>query len=251
MPSKKFIDKTIPIPMFYQLKQILLTDIRNGVYKTGDMIPTEAELSIMYDISRSTVRQAILELVHEGYLNRAKGKGTFVAEDKLMHNFIQKIESFQDEMQRLGVTPSTEVIALECINASTEISSILQIPKGDKIIFLHRKRLVNNEPVVLIETYLPFEKCKFILDYNLEKEALYKLLSQNSETVICKVERTIEASIANKYDARLLQVYKGQAIHYFKTKGFAKDNSIIEYSQARYRGDRSSFQISIRIEPTN
>ena len=80
---KHHIDKTSPVPLYFQIKEIILSEILSGNLQTGDLIPTEVEFSQMYKVSRSTVRQAILELVNEGYLCRLKSKGTFVSKPKI------------------------------------------------------------------------------------------------------------------------------------------------------------------------
>ena len=77
MLEEKKLDKNVPIPLYYQLKRLILEDIENGTYPIGSDIPTELQLSEMFDISRTTVRQAITELVQEGRLYRVKSKGTF------------------------------------------------------------------------------------------------------------------------------------------------------------------------------
>lgn len=66
------INKNIPVPLYYQLKELLQNDIAKGKYKPGDLIPTEVKLMERYDLSRTTVRQAINALVYEGYLDRKK-----------------------------------------------------------------------------------------------------------------------------------------------------------------------------------
>ena len=69
------IDKSVPIPLYFQLKELILAEIKEGHYKSGDLIPTEKEISDAFQISRTTVRQAITELVQEGRLYRVKSKG--------------------------------------------------------------------------------------------------------------------------------------------------------------------------------
>ena len=111
--DKSKINKNTPVPLYFQLKTLILDEIKSGRYKVGDAIPTEKELSEMFEISRTTVRQAVMELVQEGWLYREKSKGTFVAQPKIRQDFIQKIESFNDQITRSGMTPSTEVLALK------------------------------------------------------------------------------------------------------------------------------------------
>ena len=98
------LDKDIPIPLYFQLKEIILKQIRDGTYQVEDAIPTEKELSEMYNISRTTVRQAITELVQEGWLYRVKSKGTFVRTPKISQSFIQAIGSFNDQIRALAGT---------------------------------------------------------------------------------------------------------------------------------------------------
>jgi GntR family transcriptional regulator len=64
------LNKAVPIPLYFQLKEAILNEMKNGTYRSDDLIPTEKELSDMFQISRTTVRQAITELVQEGWLYR-------------------------------------------------------------------------------------------------------------------------------------------------------------------------------------
>ena len=82
------LDKNVPVPLYFQLKTLILDEIKNGSYKSGELIPTENEISEMFDISRTTVRQAITELVHDGQLYRIKSKGTFVANPKVTQHVL-------------------------------------------------------------------------------------------------------------------------------------------------------------------
>ena len=74
MLSDYTLNKETPIPLYFQLKTLILDRIKDGTYCPGDLIPTENELSAMFDISRTTVRQAVTELVREGYLKPLKEK---------------------------------------------------------------------------------------------------------------------------------------------------------------------------------
>jgi len=239
------IDKGTPVPLYFQLKTLILTDIKNGVYKEGSLIPTEKDISDIFHISRTTVRQAITELVQEGWLYRVKSKGTFVAQPKISQDFIKKLESFNDQIIRAGMVPSTEVLKFEVQKATDIIAAPLEIPEGAPVIYLHRKRLANNEPIVIIETYLPYEDCSFILKHDLEKERLYGILNTHKETSVFRVKRTVEAIAANTYDKRYLDIEIGKPIQYFSSIGYNAYSKPIEFSLARYRGDRSSFEITV------
>ncbi|WP_153731627.1 GntR family transcriptional regulator [Sporosarcina obsidiansis] len=239
------LDKSVPIPLYFQLKELVLKQIKDGTYEVGDAIPTEKELSEIYDISRTTVRQAITELVQEGWLYRVKSKGTFVKTPKISQSFIQALGSFNDQIIDLGMTPSTEVLDFEVIEVPEHIAPQLNLKVGEKVIYIHRRRFADNEPIVMVKTYLPYEKCKFVLDRDFVKDSLYPVLSTTKETQICKIRRLIEAVQATKYDIGNLDLTKEKVILQFISVGYNSQEEPIEYSLARYRGDKNRFEIVI------
>ena len=240
------LDKSVPIPLYFQLKELILAAIKDGHYKSGSLIPTENELSDAFEISRTTVRQAITELVQEGWLYRVKSKGTFVSQPKISQDFIKKLESYNDQMIRLGMTPSTEVLELSVQRANEQIAKALNISDKDKVVFLSRRRFVDGNPIVTIKTYLPHDKCAFVIASDFTKESLYQVLSsKGDEFSIFQIQRTIEAVEATANDATNLGIKKGKPIQHFSSIGFTAFGTPLEYSLARYRGDRSSFEITV------
>ena len=240
------IDKTVPVPLYYQLKTLILNEIKEGNYKPGDMIPTEKEISEMFDLSRTTVRQAVIELVHEGWLYRVKSKGTFVAEQKIKQDFLNKLESFNDQIARIGKTPSTEVLDLRVIDPDPRQQEALRLSKGEKAIYLYRKRCADNEPIVTIKTCLPYTRCAFLLDgHDLVHERLYEILGQSADTAIVRIDRTVEAVEADEEDARLLDYQKGKPIQYIESIGCNASGDPIEFSISHYRGDKNTFEVTV------
>ncbi|QKI81543.1 GntR family transcriptional regulator [Kroppenstedtia eburnea] len=239
------LDKYVPIPLYFQLKEIILKKIRDGTYQVEDAIPTEKELSEMYNISRTTVRQAITELVQEGWLYRVKSKGTFVRTPKIAQSFIQALGSFNDQIRALGMNPSTEVLDFKVMDAPEPVAEQLKLQQEDKVIYIHRRRFADNEPIVMVKTFLPYEKCSFVLDHDLVKGSLYPVLGTKSETSISKIRRFIEAVEADDYDVENLNVAPGSAIQKFLSIGYNVNDEPIEYSVARYRGDKNRFEIVI------
>ena len=104
------LNKSSPVPMYFQIKQEIIKLINNKTYVTGDQLPTELEFCEALDISRPTIRQAFQELISEGYITRRKAKGTFVSKPKVDGFFFKSLQSYNEEMRSLGLTPSTKVI---------------------------------------------------------------------------------------------------------------------------------------------
>jgi GntR family transcriptional regulator len=241
----KTLNKDIPIPYYYQLKEILLDYITKN--PDNQQIPTEVELSEHFGISRPTVRQAINELVFEGYLQRYKGKGTFITKPKINQSFLQVLDSFNNEMRKKGLTPSTKVLGMKMVKSDKSISEMLKIPIDSDVIQLRRLRSANDEPIVYVVTYLPYDKCHPIMDKDLESESMYDLLRTVCGCELLKAVRTLEATIAGEYEAKLLSVEKGAPIQYIRSVTYLTDETPIEYSLARYRGDRSQFTFELGI----
>ncbi|MDF2950759.1 MAG: GntR family transcriptional regulator [Anaerocolumna sp.] len=239
------LNKTIPIPLYFQLKELIMQEIKSGNYKSGEIIPTEKEFSDIFKISRTTVRQAITELVQEGWLYRVKSKGTFVSKPKINQSFIQALGSFNDQIEKSGRTPTTELLDFKIITPPEQAALQLKLQPKDKVIFIHRKRFADNEPIVMVKTYLPYKKCSFVLEHDLAKESLYPILAFSQDTHITKIHRVIEAVDATAYDINNLKVRRGKAIQQFISTGHNMFDEPIEYSVARYRGDRNSFEVII------
>ena len=174
--KNKVLNKDIPIPLYYQLKEILLEEIKQS--EEGASFPTELELCKQFDISRPTVRQAVNELVIEGYLNRVKGKGTFISESKIKQDFLIVLESFPEEMQRKGLLPTTKVLQFEAVKADEKVAEALNVPVGNMVVKLRRLRFANDRPIVLVATFLPHEKLSNMLSRDLENESLYNIIEQ-------------------------------------------------------------------------
>lgn len=248
MLEQHTLDKSVPIPLYYQLKTLLLEEIKSNAYPVDSMIPTEKEISEMFEISRTTVRQAITELVREGWLYRVKSKGTFVAQRKIKQDFIRRLESFNEQIERTGRRPGTELLALEVVEMPERAAEAFGVAPGEKVVYLHRKRSADDEPIVTVETYLPYPKCAFLMQHNMAKESMYDVLAEREETRICRVSRILEAVAANAQDARLLNIRTGKPVHLFHTVGYNQHNEPIEFSIARYRGDRNRFEVDLLID---
>lgn len=243
--SNNTIDRSTPIPLYFQLKQLLLSAINDGTYPPGSMIPTENELVETYLISRTTVRQAISELVQEGRLNRVKSKGTFVTDPKINQAFLSRIEPFNVQIEREGHTPSTQVLSLSMKKADDFIASHLNLSVSENVIYLQRRRFADEAPIVTIDTYLPDKYCHGLLKVDFTVNSLYNELSSSDRTRVVRIHRHIEAAQATRQDVKQLDITLKTPILKTISIGLNIYNEPIEFSVARYRGDRSSFDIDV------
>lgn len=239
------LDKSIPIPLYYQLKTIIDSEIQKGSYQPGDLIPTEEDLIASFDVSRTTVRQAITELVQEGKLYRIKGKGTFVAKSKLNQDFVMRLESYNDQMARLGKKPATEVLDLKYGVTPEDVAEALKIKEKSPIIFLQRKRFADDAPIVVLKTYLPVPLCSFVMNHDFTKESLYDVMeAQGPEYKVHHVVRVAEAIKASPTIAKQLEIKPNDPVLYFISTAYTEAGIPIEYSRAYYRGDSNRFEMT-------
>ena len=242
----KKINKYIPIPVYYQLKEIIREKIEIGELKIGEKITSENKLSEIYQISRMTVRQAIKELVGEGLLYRDKGRGTFVCKPKIDYGFIQKLTTFYDDMREKGYTMRTKVLKQEFGTASKAIAEKLNIEKNEKIIFILRVRYIENEPIVHVANHIPYRLCPDLINEDLTDKSLYQTLAEKHGLVAYKAKVTLEAIIASKYDAELLNIKEGAPVHLMKNITYTntKEN-IMDYFESHFRGDKGKVQVEL------
>ena len=244
--ANKSLNKNIPIPLYYQLKTILLEYIREQHSDIEEPIPTEVEISEYFGISRPTVRQAINELVVEGYLYRIKAKGTFLAKPKITQDFLLILDSFNNEMRKKGLVPSTKILQREIVECDEKTADILKLEPGSDVIKLTRLRSANNEPIVFVITYVPYKVCPPLMDYDLQNESLYEIIQKESGKLIANATRSLECIIAGEFEAKLLNIEKGAPVQYFESVVFLEDGTPVEYSLAKYRSDRSKFTFELR-----
>lgn len=239
------LDKHSPLPLYYQLKQVIQGAIEDGTLLPGEMLPPEMAFCDEFGISRATIRQALSELMQEGYLDRQRGKGTFVTVPKIDARFLNKLESFSEEMRQKGLTPSTRVLTLSLLEGASHINQKLGLDDAEKLIYLERLRCTDGEPIVYLETYLPHRLFAPLLSYDFEAHSLYDLMEQICGLRLTHVTRRIEAVNATPEESMLLQVGKDAALCLVKTTGYTAENVAIEYSVARYRGDRNEFSVEL------
>lgn len=233
------------IPLYYQLMQLFRQQIEEGEYQPGDSFPSENELCERFGVSRPTVRQALNELVREGLLHRIKGKGTFVSAPKIQQDFMQKLVSFTEEMQQKGLKGTTRVLSLQLVPALKNVAAYLSLAIEEPVFQLDRLRFINDEPIVVVTTYLPQKYCPTLNQQDLNNQSLYKTLEDQYSIRISKARRILEAIAATEEYAKLLEIEEGAPIQLSRTVAWDQYNRPIEFSIARYRGDRSQFTIDL------
>ncbi|MFH1926860.1 MAG: GntR family transcriptional regulator [Chloroflexota bacterium] len=232
------IDRRNPLPLYSQLEAIILEMMQSGELKPHEPIPTESELVQRYGLSRTTVRQAVGNLVKGGYLYRKRGKGTFVSRPKQQHG-LEKLTSFSEDMRSRGMKPSSEVLKLEIVKASGHTTERLEIAEGTPVWKIARLRFADGEPMCIQTSYIPTGLVRDIEIADVDGEgSLYELLENKYHLSLREADETLDAALAWPEEARLLGIQRGAPLMVRKRITFLADGRPVEFVTTYYRADR-------------
>jgi GntR family transcriptional regulator len=245
MRGHSLIDYTSNIPYYIQLIDSIREKIQTQIYLPGNQIPGEQDLCETYGISRTVVRQALKELEVEGLIFRRKGKGTFVSEPKISEGLVQKLTGFYQDMVEKGLKPGTKVLRQARIPANDKVARYLQILPGTEVVILQRIRYINDEPIQLVTSYIPYRICPELVGQDLSDRSLYDYLEKDCGIVLSRARRQIEAVAANEQEANLLDIDRDVPLLMLDSVSFLDDGTPVEYYHALHRGDRSRFEVEL------
>ena len=195
----------------------------------------------MTGLSRMTVRQAITELVHEGMLRRDHGRGTFVADSRIMR-LLTGHSSFREVVQQQGRTPGTSVVRQRLSRASPAQATLLHVEPGESLFELVRLRLIDGEPVMLDYTHVPVRMCPQLSGADLTG-SLYEFLTQSCGVPPQRSIDTIEAVAALGEVAILLDVEEGAPLLLMRRLAKSIDDVPLEITDEYVRPDRCLFRV--------
>ncbi len=233
------------IPYYIQLMDILREKVQQAEWRPGDQIPGEQDLCERYQVSRTVVRQALRELEYEGVITRQKGKGTFISLPKISEGLVQKLTGFYQDMVERGLKPGSQVLHQEVTPSNEKVARFLNIEPGEKVIDIQRLRFINDEPIQLVTTYIPYAMCPSLATADLSNQSLYAFLDKECGIYITKGHRFIEAVLANDHEAELLGIERGAPLLMLDSVSYSEDGQPIEYYHALHRGDRSRFEVEL------
>jgi len=238
------LDFKSPIPLYYQLKSYLQNQIVTGAWKPGEQIPSEAELCAQFQVSRTTVRQAINELVIQGKLKRTRGRGTFVTQYNIEKPLFS-LTGFSQDMKQRGLKPISKVLQFETIPSTGYIAEYLRLKQYEPVIMIKRLRLADHQTMSLETSYLPFNRFSPLLTEDLGKNSLYEILANKFDTFPARSTSFIEAIACPQTESEMLEVKPGFPILYIVGTNFDQNNQPFEHAESYYRGDRFTFNFEI------
>jgi GntR family transcriptional regulator len=241
------LERSNPLPLYYQLKEVLRQQIRSGHLEPHAAIPSEPELVASYHVSRATVRQALNELVHEGLLYRQHGKGTFVCEPRIQQT-LSELASFSEELKRRGKRPGGLLVVSELTRGSETVRDRLKLADEEQVMRLERVRTADGAPWAYENDYLPYPRCSGV--YQRAREvadgSLYALMASEGLSPYV-AEQTMKGGTATEREADLLQIGNGEAGLRYTCTTYDSTGQPIQYSESFFPIDRFDFHITLRV----
>lgn len=242
-PAELFtdLDRTGPVPLYYQISSRLERAIREGTIPAGARLENEISIGEKLGLSRPTVRRAIQELVDKGLLVRRRGIGTQVVQARV--NRPVELTSLHEDLSQGGMMPTTQVLSLERIPADAHTAQLLNISAGTEITHIRRLRSANETPMAILENFLPPEFADITAEH-LETGGLYQILRARGITIQI-ANQTIGARRTNADEHELLDIAKGSPLLTMDRVAYDQGGRVIEAGQHCYRPDLYSFSTTL------
>lgn len=224
-------------PKYYTVKRHLLDAI--GSLPPGSAVPTERELATELSTSRTTVRQALVDLVAEGRLVRRQGAGTFIAEPKV--TWPLHLTSFTEAAAANGFAASTQLIAATRIRAEAEVATRLGLPAGAPVLRIERLRLADDRPMAVETSHLSASRFPNLTRHIRRRQSLYELLREVYDVVPVRAEELIATAPASPREAALLGTETGAPMLVLGRHSRDARGEPVEWVTSWYRGDRVTF----------
>jgi len=218
------LDSTSSTPLYLQLVNVIRNNIELGIYKSGQKIPTEKELSEEYCVSRITVRNALDKLTEENLLVRLRAKGTFVKTEKISQH-VSGVLSFSDVCAISGLTAGAKTIKSVIEEASPDDIANLGLPADAKMIVIERIRYADHVPVSFEVSRFP-ERFSFLLEEDLNNCSMFNIIRDKYNINFAHSQKVIEVVYADYQQSFYLNVPKGYPLLSISSLTFDGDGNV-------------------------
>ena len=243
LPLSEFmkLERSGPIPLYFQVSQIIEAAILNGTLPPGSRIENEVALGERVGLSRPTIRRAIQDLVDKGLLVRRRGVGTQVVHGQVTRGV--ELTSLNDDLENSGQKPSTEMLEFKVVPADAKIAEQLAVPLGSPTLYLHRVRLSDGVPVAVMENWLP-EDFTTLSKNDISEHGLYQVLRSRGVTMRVAKQR-IGARKSTNQESEYLDIEKNAALLTMDRTAFDNSGRAVEFGHHCYRPDLYSFSVTL------
>lgn len=227
-------------PAYKRIQNVIRQQIESGQLKPGDRVDSERELARVHNVSLMTARHALVDLAHEGVVERHHGVGTCVALPKIQFN---KLLSYTEQMASLGLLARSKVVSQSIVNREHEIAARLGLSPNSQLLRVERVRSAGDDPIALETCYLSAKEFPTLMDTPLDQVSLFATLERECGVVIAYGDEEIDATPADHRTAELLSIPRGEPLLRIRQLAFSTQGRATVYVNGLYRSGRHNLRI--------
>lgn len=225
------------LPLYLQIADELRRNIEESVFKVGDRLPTEAELSERFGVNRHTLRRAVEVLRHEGIVGVERGRGTFVMADPIAVPIGKRVR-FNEALKAQSLQPHWQVLRMVELKADPRLSKRLEIEVGAPVILFERLSSIDDIPISISGSHFPGQHFPGLIEHCETYRSISKMLQNEYGCDHIRRSTRVSARLAQANDARLLKMPANGPILLSESINIDQHGTVIEYGVTRFRGDR-------------
>ena len=229
------------VPLHRQIHDLVCEEIVAGRLAAGTRLPSEGDLAERWGVSLAPVRQALVELAAEGYLDRGRGRGTFVRQPKFEEK-LSILSSFSESHGRPGERPELVMRYSGLVPAPPEVAAALGV-RARKLVLIQRLAHLDASPVALLSAYLDPARFPEIHKRQLDGGSLYRTLDSVYGVELVRADSVIEAVHAADDEAAPLGVGTGAMVFRVDSVTYDRNDAAAEFSRILYRVERFRFSL--------
>ncbi|OUS37443.1 phage tail protein [Rhodobacterales bacterium 56_14_T64] len=231
-------------PRYVRLRTRIETAISTGLLAQSAPLPAEREIASLSGLSRVTVRRAMQDLVDRGIVVQRQGSGSFVSDaPPKVEQSLSRLTSFTEDMDRRGLTSSSEWLGRGIYMPSPEEVMVLALSSGESVARVERLRRANDRPMAIERASLPVD---ILPNPLLVETSLYKVLEAGGSRPVRALQRISAINLGDE-DAELLGVEPGAAGLRIMRTSYLPNRRVVEFTRSIYRGDAYDFVAELRL----
>ena len=242
----KTIDRSSSVPLYKQIKEILIEELAAARGETGRPFSTEQELVQRFHVSRAPVRQALKELANEGYVYRERAKGTFPVQEAPVRPPGLELGGLVGFLRDQGLDCTSKILSAVRVLPTEKLCTILGLEPDDEVLRTSRLILLKEKPLVWTQTYMMVPDGFQPSGRELEKvDSVFVLLEREEGIYISRGDHQIYASGASSMEAEILGIKIGSPVMIIETKLYTRHDRLIGWRRAVHKADDYKFSLTV------
>ena len=236
-----------PIPLYHQLYQLLKRHILSGSLAHGAKLPTEAELSSGFGVSRVTAKRVMDMLAADGLIKRQRGKGSHVVFESSASEVEAPLVGMLERLASMSRTTQVRVLHIEKRLPPRNLVDDLRMPEDEPVHYVTRVR--SSEDAVPFAYYESWTRgiARGFTARNIERRTRFDIMADNGHA-ITRIEQYLSASAATPPVAEQLQLVPGDPVLTLVRHSFDDSGDAVDLLNCQYHPERFHYRMNLSMD---